>query len=697
VESPSPAKRASGIPTPWAGAFLPAVALVTLSLLTDVSRWTASAWVTSITEGGIALLIFISAGGYGHLIGRRILPASAPAALRLATSCGLGLWGFSTALLLIGSLIPGALTWIFLWWGLLLAGLALAGWQAYPALRKQHFPERVSLHVLVWALLAVSVGIWLTGATHPPGTMRSPDVYDVLEYHLQVPREYYDHGQIIPLKHNVYSNYPLGTHMLFLFGMGLRGGAYAGMYVAQFVHGFFALLSGIALYGSLKPTQPRRALGATLLLGTSPFVLYMTSLAMVELSLIAYMTLAILWLREWLDHPTWRSAMGIGLACGLACATKYLSVGLVVVPLVGAMLLGTFLSKKRRIIAHLLLVGMATAILFSPWLIRNAICTRNPVFPLATTLFGRGEWSPESQQRWLAGHAPEVSHPVPKPAQWQPPPPVSRTKLFYRNLLADPLWMTLAIPALLGALSLLLRVRRTSPWQWGLICILAVQFFIWWFFTHQMPARFLAPGIGVMAVLSAEFFFFLENLIRRKGVGLVLTMLTAGLNLGLAINHYRNLTHFLPPIFGIPAETLIEADPVWSVATQFPANSRILLLGDSKAFYYPPNTLYATVFDANPLMELIQDVQSNKLTLTEAQNRLDELGVTHVVADWQEIYRLANSYGFPDPLGQWVWDARRSGQTPRPEILHQLGFHPIRDFKESPTAWTPITLYERKR
>lgn len=685
------------MPTLWAAAFLLAAALITLSALTTFSGWTASALATAMTEGGIALLIFISAGGYGHLVGRRILPTSAPAALRLATACGLGLWGVSTALLLIGSLIPDALTLTFLWWGLLLAGLALAGWQVYPNLRKQHFPVRVSPHVLVWALLAVSVGIWLTGATHPPGTMRSPDVYDVLEYHLQVPREYYDHGQIIPLRHNVYSHYPLGTHMLFLFGMGLRGGAYAGMYVAQFVHGFFALLSGVALYGSLKPTQPRRAFWATLLLGTSPFVLYMTSLAMVELSLIAYMTLAILWLREWLDDSTWRSATGIGLACGLACATKYLSVGLVVVPLVGVMLLGAFLSKKRRILAHLFLVGMTTAILFSPWLIRNAIYTRNPVFPLATTLFGRGYWSPESQQRWLAGHAPEVSHPVPQPTQWPPPPPVSRTKLLYRNLLADPLWMTLAIPALLGVLSLLLRARKISPWQRGLIAILAVQFVVWGFFTHQMPARFLAPGIVVMAVLSAEFFFFLESLIRRKGAGLVLTMLTAGLNLGLAIHHYRNLTHFLPPIFGIPAETLIEADPVWSLATTFPANSRILLLGDSKAFYYPPNTLYATVFDVNPLIELIQGVQRGTLTLTEAQNRLDELGVTHVIADWQEMYRLANSYGFPDPLGQLVWDARRSGQTPRPEILQQLGFHPIRDFRESPSAWPPITLYERKR
>ena len=46
-------------------------------------------------------------------------------------------------------------------------------------------------------------------------------------------------------------------------------------------------------------------------------------------------------------------------------------------------------------------VGAAT---LSPWLIRNAVWTGNPVFPLATSVLGTGHWDADLAERWDRAH-----------------------------------------------------------------------------------------------------------------------------------------------------------------------------------------------------------------------------------------------------------------------------------------------------
>ena len=60
----------------------------------------------------------------------------------------------------------------------------------------------------------------------------------------------------------------------------------------------------------------------------------------------------------------------------------------------------------------LYVMAAMTLLPFAPWLVRNAVYTGNPVFPLATSVFGRGHWSGKSQQRWNDGHGPQVKPPA---------------------------------------------------------------------------------------------------------------------------------------------------------------------------------------------------------------------------------------------------------------------------------------------
>jgi len=262
--------------------------------------------IAVVTEGGMVALIVIAAGGYAFPLVRKLSPASSPLGLRVVTACALGLWMLSTAMLVLGSI--GGLFRGWLWWLVVAAGVILAAWQGRKRLDAWKPPLRYDGRALVWVLIALAAGMWLAGATRPPGMVDiGGDRYDVLEYHLQVPREFYDNGRITQLKHNCYSYYPLGVEMLFLLGMCIRGAAYEGMYAANMLHGAFGVLAVAGVFLALRRQDDAKARFAAGLLATVPILLYLSWLAMVELAEVCYLTLAVLWLREWLKASTWRA------------------------------------------------------------------------------------------------------------------------------------------------------------------------------------------------------------------------------------------------------------------------------------------------------------------------------------------------------------------------------------------------------
>ena len=69
------------------------------------------------------------------------------------------------------------------------------------------------------------LGLSTLAATVPPGPLwqDEPAGYDVSEYHLQVPREWYQAGRITPLQHNVFSYMPMNVEVHDLLARHRRG------------------------------------------------------------------------------------------------------------------------------------------------------------------------------------------------------------------------------------------------------------------------------------------------------------------------------------------------------------------------------------------------------------------------------------------------------------------------------------------
>ncbi|MCK4626360.1 MAG: hypothetical protein KAV00_13665, partial [Phycisphaerae bacterium] len=458
------------------------------------------------------------------------------------------------------------------------------------------------------------------------------DSYDVLEYHLQIPREYYNAGSITTLNHNVYSHYPLGAEMLFLLGMCLRGGSYDGMYLAKLMVGLFGLVMMVGVLGGtgLKDFRGR---ASVVLLATAPWAIYLSGLAMVEPAQFCYLALGLLWLRRWLTKPAVKSAVVIGAMLGAACAVKYLSVALVAGPVLAVMLIASMVRRRR--IAHVALSGGVAILLFSPWLIRNTVATGNPVFPLAMGLFGQGHFSDESAARWRDGHAPSYHPPVPEPADYSPSERhPSRSERFFAFVSGQKSYETqpaISAGAMLACVAIILmfvRLRETGAWYWGVLGVLVMQVLVWMFFTRGMPARFIALAIVPLSLLAAGG---LEQLAVKnhlcKTIAILLLVSAGGWGLMSSWNYFHD-----------PAQQ----DPQMRVALP----GSIMLIGESRAFYLPAGTVYATVFDEHPLAGILRRSDSPD----EVTDEIHRMGITHVFVSWLEIDRLAHSYGWPEEM-----------------------------------------------
>jgi hypothetical protein len=476
--------------TPGRGVCILACALL---CVVTVSAYAGGAWASALYRlltDGVLLLVWLGcATGLGAAV-LVALPLGEDAkpgdVLHLVTAAALGIglfslvalglglaaWlnrGTSAALLAVGAICGASL--VTSWRGRLTpvsgdqgAGEAPAPWEIGASIRAWlNAPAGWSW---LWLAAMPFLGMAIVVAMMPPGMMwpDEPHWYDVVEYHLQIPREWYEIGRIVPLRHNAFSFFPFNVEMHYLLAMHLRGGPWAGMYLAQFMHLAMIALTVVATYGFARRFAPNRA-GATIAgvaVATVPWLTQLGSIAYNEGGFLLFGTLATGWVALAVASPARRLGRFpvAGLMAGFACGCKLTAVPEVLLAVGGLATLGILLHRKsdadagtaeedahsnvlknirmrqsadsRRtgdasdtaatstastrstpsaIPIMLRLAGVATFLLagvlaFAPWLARNQIWAGNPVFPEAAALLGRGHFSETQVQRWHQAHSP---------------------------------------------------------------------------------------------------------------------------------------------------------------------------------------------------------------------------------------------------------------------------------------------------
>jgi len=577
-----------------------------------------------------AALIVLAALGLGELILAILrLRGKVHPPERLALDFGLGTAGLGVLTLLAGR--AGLLhPWLFR------AGLgviALAGLVVSKFWRIER-PRLDARRLLPGVLIAPFLIIMLLGAMLPAID------FDVLEYHLQGPKEYYQSGRISFLPHNVYTNMPLGVEMLHLVGMEVLGDWWWGALAGQFLIALYAPLAAVLIAAATaRSGSPRGAWLAAIIYLSTPWIYRIAVIAYVE-GPLCFFHAALVWavVRGWNDSAVPRAPLWclIGLLAGGAMSCKYTSLLSAVIPFGAAALIDATRSRSWRPAAAFVL---GWSILMLPWLAKNVVDTGNPVYPLAYKVFGGGPWDPAREAQWSRAHGPKE---ITASALGN-----SLVDVAGRSDWQSPLYLAFAPLALLRA-----GTRRMALAVAGYTAYL---FLTWWLLTHRLDRFWLPmlPALAILAGLGADWSSRLEWRATR-GVILAIALVTSFVYCSTALcglNEWTGSLTFLRRDLPLRLNT-----PLAATDAELPPGAKILLVGQAAVFHVRHEILYNTVF--NP--ETIELLAAGK-SPQEFHQTLKERGITHVYVDWKEInrHRAPAGYGFtdfvtPERFAAWV-------------------------------------------
>ncbi|MFH1103004.1 MAG: glycosyltransferase family 39 protein [Pseudomonadota bacterium] len=211
---------------------------------------------------------------------------------------------------------------------------------------------------------------------------------DALTHHLAIPKLYLKHGGIYEIPDRPFSYYPMNLDLLYLFPL-----SFGNDIIPNLIHFSFALMTAWLIYNYLKKrTDSIHGLIGALFFLSIPVIVKLSITAYVDLGLIFFSTAALLFLFRWRETSKKNWLILSAVMCGLAMGIKYN--GLISFMLLMSFVPIIYLGKTRKrlfdqckSLGYGLLFSLIAIIIFSPWMVRNYIWTKNPVYPLFSDRF----------------------------------------------------------------------------------------------------------------------------------------------------------------------------------------------------------------------------------------------------------------------------------------------------------------------
>jgi hypothetical protein len=476
--------------------------------------------------------------------------------------------------------------------------------------------------------------------------------FDVLEYHLEGPKEYYQAGQITFLPHNVYTSMPFGVEMLHLAAMEVMGDWWWGGLAGQLLIALFAPAAAVLIAGaSLRVGSARAAWFAAIVYISTPWIYRLAVIAYVEGPLCFYHA-ALIWaaIRGFWDHSISRRSNWflIGLLAGCAMGCKYPGLISAVIPFGSLSLVD---CKRNRSVAPLLCLVAGWGIMMGPWLGKNVFDTGNPVYPLANTIFHGSQWDQGREAKWENAHGRRA---------------VTGAELV--NSLVDVAGRSDWQSSLYLALAPLAFLRPGSrPITWVLWGFVAYLFATWWLLTHRLD-RFWLPLLPPLAVLAGLGADWVRNRAWSILLGTIMTIALVG-NLSYISTALAGLNEWTGDLVFLRRNIQSRWNAsLASLTAELPPDARPLIVGQAAVFHLDHRVAYNTVFDPE-IIELLAGGKSDQ----EFSQALRKRNLTHVYVDWKEIQRHTRpgGYGFTD----FVTRSRFAGWVAAGVLDPPLYFH----------------------
>jgi hypothetical protein len=572
----------------------------------------------------------------------------------IAFAAGVGLNIVSLVVLLLG-LLGWLNLWVFATIGVLTC--AAAGWH-WRSTRSTSRPtpavnETKPLWSNRWVWLAAPAVVFLV-----LGGMLPPVHFDVREYHLQAPKEFFQQGHIGFLPHNVYAQMPLGAHMHSLLGMVILDDWWLGALVGKTVIAMTAPLTALAIWSAgVRFFSTSAAMVAAVLYLWIPWIAGVSMSGLIDgvSAMYCFLSVYAVLLACGIEGSTSRATETsdgqsagqfsrfalAGFLAGGAVACKYPGVLFVLLPLAVWVGFACWSAKPRRVppIKAVTTFLLAAACGCGLWFGKNLVLTGNPTYPLLYGWFGGESRTDELNQRWERVHRPQ---PYPDSHDGHVFTPHQAALYAAHVLLRSPWLAPVLVP--LAALAAFAASGTQRRLVFGLLAYLLYVFLTWWLFTHRID-RFWVPVLPIVALLAGVGatwtsargwrWAVLALLILSTTYGLI--CMTSGVILGTDRKFFVALE-------------VLRRDPMRVDGTHLYLNERrqqvgaVLLVGDAQPFDLEvESVLYNTTFDPSVLVQMLGDTRP-----ASVHRELLLRGVTHIYVHWGEIdrYRSPGNYGF---------------------------------------------------
>jgi hypothetical protein len=293
-------------------------------------------------------------------------------------------------------------------------------------------------------------------------------------------------------------------------------------------------------------------------------------------------------------------------------------------------------------------MALVAACAFAPWLLKNVYFYGNPVYPFLNAAVG---WAaPAHWDNFLAD------------ARSRSLPAFSDPLSALKEVVAEP-WMISVLgrdiddwlsPAFLHLVPLALCLRwrlfdedSNAPRASRIAVVFALAGYVAWFLSSEL-VRFILP---VLPMISCALTISLMHgayprWVRLTASSAVLCLLmfnfrtTFGALMEVARWDYltgrltrREFLSNSHTGYGLPYYSAMEF-----INQNLPASSRVLFLGESRAYFCERDFIAASVFDHNPFWRAAGEAAS----LEDLRSRVGELGVTHVFLSPAQLYYRAD-------------------------------------------------------
>jgi hypothetical protein len=243
----------------------------------------------------------------------------------------------------------------------------------------RHHPENT-------ATLFLCLSIILLVCTEIILNLTPPISRDALIHHLAIPKLWLKHGGIYEIPWANYAYYPMNIDLLYAFCLYFKNDL-----APKYIHMAFGMGTGFLIYLYLKPKFGRHwgLLGMVIFIST-PIVIWLSTAAYVDLGMTFFITGSLMAFIKWRDseYRPMKWFLISAVAMGIAVGSKYNA--LIAAFILNMLLMLAVVRDTHRQGAALwygILFFMITAVVASPWYLKNYLQTGNPFYPLFGSFF----------------------------------------------------------------------------------------------------------------------------------------------------------------------------------------------------------------------------------------------------------------------------------------------------------------------